>query len=310
MQSSNSKTRSNPKKTRQRCQTLSSGFPAKGVRHFHPVFFIFCFVVLLFFVSGCASTIHLKKTRPHAEEEGKIITVEDTEIAPAAKSLRVGEKLTYRVAWIGIPVGTVTSEVKEIAKIKGRDTYHVELVVKTNMFCSAIYRIDDRFETFMDTQTLLPLRHELKRREGRHKKDYIVEFDHEKNIATYNNLREESTKEVKFPKGTHDPLSAIYFYRTEDVDVGTKMDFYVSMNEKNYRVTGRVDKKAIVRVPEVGVYDAFQTSPTATLEGKPVEKGRATGYVSCSQDRTPLFGVVDVWVRLIGRVTLTLAELN
>jgi len=265
---------------------------------------------LLLFVSGCASTIHLKKTRPDTEEEGKVVTAADTEIAPAAKSLRVGEKLTYRIAWIGIPVGTVTSEVKEIVKIKGRDTYHIELTVKTNMFCSAIYKIDDRFETFMDTQTLLPLRHELKRREGRHKKDYIIEFDHARNIATYNNLREKSTKEVKFPKGAHDPLSVIYFYRTEDVDVGAKIDFYVSMNEKNYRVTGKVDKKAIVRVPEVGVYDAFQTSPTATLEGKPVKKGRAIGYVSCGADRTPLFGVVDVWVRLIGRVTLTLAELN
>lgn len=266
--------------------------------------------VLLFFVSGCASVIHVKKTRPHVEEEGKVVVAADTKIAPARKGLRVGEKLTYRIAWIGIPVGIVTSEVKEIIEVNGHQTYHIELTAKTNAFCSAIYRIDDRFVTYMDVNTLLPIRHELKRREGRHKKDYIVEYDHRKNTATYQNLRENWTRTMDVPKGSHDPLSAIYFYRTKDVDVGTKVDFYVNMNEKNYRVTGKIEKKAIVEVPELGVYDAFETRPKATLEGKIVKKGKALGYVSCDESRIPLFGVVDVWVRLIGRVTLTLGEIR
>jgi len=266
--------------------------------------------VLLFFVAGCASVIHVKRSRPDKEEEGKVIFAEEARIAPARKSLRVGERLTYRIAWLGVPVGTVVSEVKEIAEINGRQTYHIELTVKTNAFCSMIYRIDDIFQTYMDTQTLLPLKHELRRREGRHRKDYIVEYDHRKNIATYHNLREKWTRTMEIPGGSHDPLSAIYFYRTEDVDVGREFDFYVNMNEKNYRIRATVEEKSIVEVPEIGTYDAFKTSPYATLKGKPVKKGKAIAYVACDVSRMPLFGVVDVWVRLIGRVTLTLAEIK
>jgi len=63
-------------------------------------------------------------------------------------------------------------------------------------------------------------------------------------------------------------------------------------------------------VPEIGVYDAFLTRPQATLNGEEVKKGKAIGYVSCDSSRIPLFGVVDVWVRLIGRITLTLGEIH
>ena len=58
------------------------------------------------------------------------------------------------------------------------------------------------------------------------------------------------------------------------------------------------------------VFDAFETRPIATLKGKVVEKGRARAFVSSDESRIPLFGVVDVWVRLIGRVTITLHKID
>ena len=270
----------------------------------------FCLISILFFVSGCASTIHVKKSRPHNGENQKIIPAEDVEIVSAKKSLRVGEKLTYKITWLGMPVGTVTSHIKEITEVRGREAYYIELIAKTNAFCSAIYKIDDRFATYMDTETLLPLRHELKRREGRHRKDYIVEYDHKKNTATYNNLREKWVRTTNIPKGAQDPLSGVYFFRTQDAKVGTPIYIDINMNEKNYQVSGEIKKKAVVEVLGLGTFDAFQANPVAKLKGEIVKKGRAWGYVSCDESRVPLFGVVDVWVRLIGRVALTLTELR
>lgn len=265
------------------------------------------FVILVFFVSGCASLIHVKKTKPHPEEAGKIVTVESVEILPPQETLPVGEKLTYSITWIGLPVGTITSHIKEIAKINNQDAYHIELTAQTNDFCSAIYKINDTFVTYMDTKTLLPLRHELKRQEGRHRKNYIIEYDHKNNKATYHNLIENWTRVFDIPKGSHDPLSAVYYFRTLDADVGAPIYLCVNMNEKDYEVSAEIEKKAIVEVPKLGVFDAFETKPTATLNGEPVKKGTALAYVSCDKKRIPLFGVVDVWVRLIGRVAITLA---
>jgi hypothetical protein len=265
-----------------------------------------CFLVVVCFIAGCASLVHVKKSRPADEAHEKVILPESVTIEPPQKTFRVGERLVYGISWLGIPVGTIITHITEVTEVNGKQAYHMELTAKTNAFCSAIYRIDDRFETYMDTRTFLPLRHELHRREGRHKKDYIVEYDHTNHTATYHNLRENWTRTTEIPEGVQDPLSAIYFFRTLDVDVGTEVRMVVNMNEKNYNVYGAIEKKTIIEVPKLGVYDAFESQPYAVLEGKPVKKGRAWGYVSCDESRIPLFGVVDVWVRLIGRVAITL----
>ena len=64
------------------------------------------------------------------------------------------ERLTYNVKWLGLPVGNIWASIKGIEKIRGRDAYVLEVVVKTNRFCSAIYKIEDRYVSYLDAEYL------------------------------------------------------------------------------------------------------------------------------------------------------------
>ena len=262
------------------------------------------------FISGCASTARIKTSRTDIEKKEEIVHAEDIKILPPRKTLNTGEKLVYGITWLGVPVGTITSHIKGITQTAGRSTYHIELTAATNEFCSAIYKINDKFTTYLDTETLLPVRHELSRQEGRHKKNYIVKYDNAKHTATYHNLIENWTRTMNIPEGALDPLGVLYFARTLNVEVGTPIKMWVNMNEKNYEVNGKIEKKTIIEVPKLGTFDVFAINPIAKFEGKLEKKGRAWGYITCDEARMPVFGTVDVWVNLIGRVALTLQSIE
>ena len=122
-------------------------------------------------------------------------------IAPAQARLPEHEKLIYTVRWLGIPVGTITASINGIKEIRGRKAYELEVTAKTNAFCSAIYKIEDRFISYMDIENFYTLRHEVYRREGRYKKDAITDFDHENKKAYYQHLPGESIETINVVSG-------------------------------------------------------------------------------------------------------------
>lgn len=216
----------------------------------------------------------------------------DIVVAPAASRLPNYEKLTYKVRWVGVPVGEITASIKGIERINGRDAYVLEVVVKTNDFCSAIYKIEDRFVSYMDVENLYTLRHEVYRREGRYKKDAVTDFDQVKHKAHFKNFLDKSEKNFDIPKGVQDTLSACYYFRTLPVEVGKKIEYAVCNNESNYELFGLVENKGFIRIPKYGRKEAIYIQPYAKLKGEQVKKGRVSGYFSCDERRIPLLAVV------------------
>src|SRR5574340_290735 len=68
------------------------------------------------------------------------------------------EELTYKVKWLGIPVGIATARINGIKKINGRDAYELVITAKTNDFCSKIYKVEDRYVSYMDVKEFYTLR--------------------------------------------------------------------------------------------------------------------------------------------------------
>ena len=217
----------------------------------------------------------------------------DIVIEPAQSALPEYEKLFYAVKWLGIQVGTITASIKGIKEINGRKAYELEVTAKTNAFCSAIYRIDDRFVSYMDTQNFYTLRHEVYRREGRYKKDAITDFDNRSKKAHFKNLVDKSEKFFDIPYGVQDTLSACYYFRLLPVQIGKKIEYAVYNNEKVYQLFGIIESKGYIRLPRVGKKPAFYIQPYAQIEGEQVKKGKASGYFSVDSKRLPLLAVVQ-----------------
>jgi hypothetical protein len=213
-------------------------------------------------------------------------------LKPPLSRLPEYEKLIYKVRWLGVSVGDITASIKGIKKIGNRDAYEVEVIAKTNDFCSSIYKIDDRFISYIDTQNLYTLRHEVYRREGRYKKDAITEFDQINHKAYFKNLLDKTEKVFDIPVGVQDTLSACYYFRLLPIKLREKIEYYVCNNEENYKLFGLVKAIESIRVPKLGKQDVFFIQPYAKLKGADVKKGRVSGYFSCDEKRIPILAVV------------------
>ncbi len=204
------------------------------------------------------------------------------------------EKLTYDVRWCGMSVGILTTSILGITNYKGREAYVLEATMKTNAFLSKIYKIEDRFISYMDVETLYTLRHEVSRRDGNYKKNAVTEFDQTNQKAYYKNFIDKSEKNFDIPIGIHDILSAYYSFMLLPLRIGDRIDFNVSNNEKNYQSFCLVQSKALIRLPafDKKEYEAFLIQPYAHLKGAKVDKGNVNAYFSCEKRRLLLLAKV------------------
>ena len=249
----------------------------------YPLFitiFLFSTVPLLLLLNGCGV---FYRARGAADI---VIQEPDSQLPPY-------EKLIYNVKWLGIPVGTITSSIKDIEKKDGRDAYILEVTVKTNPFCSTIYKIEDRFVSYMDVEELYTLRHEVYRREGRYKKDAITDFDQSNQKAYFKNFIDNSEKVFNIPPRVQDTLSACYYFRLLPVKVGDNIKYTVCNNEDNYNLFCIIQFKTFINLPKIGRRAVFQLQPYAELNGKKVKKGKVSAFFSCDKKRLPLLIIIE-----------------
>jgi hypothetical protein len=137
-----------------------------------------------------------------------------------------GEFLKYRVfydSWVTywMTAGFGTTEVSpEPVIINGRQTYHIVVEGKSANIFNVIFKVRDRFETFMDEEALIPHKFIRYTREGGYKKDDTVFFDHRAEKAV-------STRKVKhITPNVQDIVSAFYYVRNLDFDTAEAGDKY------------------------------------------------------------------------------------
>ncbi|MFN0158070.1 MAG: DUF3108 domain-containing protein [Bacteroidota bacterium] len=126
------------------------------------------------------------------------------------KAFGVGEKLVFDVNWKFVNAGEAIMWVPKYDSIAGRKCYKVEFQVNSNAFISSFYKVEDRYYTFIDVETIAPWRFEQHIREGTYRRDFIAEFDQRRHVA--------KTTEGEYPIApyVHDIMSAFYYARTLD----------------------------------------------------------------------------------------------
>jgi len=127
-----------------------------------------------------------------------------------------GEKLKYRAYYDSFVTGKVTAgyatlEVKfEDKKIDNRSTYHIIGEGKSKGAFNFFFKVNDKFESYMDEDYLVPWTFLRNTNEG----GFIVEDEVRFNQYSGNFSSRKANKKMK--SGTHDVLSAFYYCRTLD----------------------------------------------------------------------------------------------
>jgi hypothetical protein len=148
---------------------------------------------------------------------GSWFAVNAQSLAPVQNAAFIrGEKLKFRAYYDSYVTGKVTAGVATIEikfedrKIDGRSTYHILAEGKSKGAFSLFYKVNDRFESFMDEEYLVPWTFVRNTHEGGYTVDDEVRF----NQYSGNFSSRKANKKMK--PGTHDILSAFFYCRTLD----------------------------------------------------------------------------------------------
>ncbi len=126
---------------------------------------------------------------------------------------QVGERLKYSIKYgVVKAVNTEIAVVKDTV-VRGRECYKIEYTARTVPMFDNFYRVDDRYETFIDKQGQFPHSFKQQIREGKYERDEWMEFFHDIGIAKsliHN-------KEFPMEPYSQDILSAYFYARTMDL---------------------------------------------------------------------------------------------
>lgn len=195
----------------------------------------------------------------------------------------VGERFEFSVGYGIIKAGTAVMEIPEIVQFNGRKCYHIVSTAKSNKFFSVFFKVDDKVESYMDVHELYSLGFDKHLREGEFKADVSMIFDQENHFALYNN----SPDTFAVSPYVQDVLSAFYFVRTRNLEVGQSIFADNHADKKNYPMEVKVLRKEKIKVP-AGTFDCVVVEPILKASGIFKHKGSLTVWLTDDEVRMPV----------------------
>jgi hypothetical protein len=261
-----------------------------------------------FLLSGCAAGRIIKDSdRSVLYNTAPITTEETSKISPPTAPIETGVTYKYSMSWLKIPVATVTFEVADGGSFEGKDVFRLTMKAVTNRFASQIYRVDDTYTSYVDKEKLIPLAHDVARKEGTYRKTSRTRFDHENGIAYFENFLSGDKKTYKIPYGVQDPLSAVIKIRSIGISPGKMYVIDVANNEQVYNIRGFAERKDEVLVENIGSFEAYYIAPYAMLNNEIVKKGTVSLYISSGRD--PILICGEAKAPLFTKMTVSLIEI-
>ena len=202
-------------------------------------------------------------------------------------TFQAGEQVTYtvyyNVAGLYIDAGTAVFT-NTLEKMNNRVVYHITGDGKTNPNYDWIYKVRDKYETFIDTATLKPLKFLRNVNEGGYKKYENITFDHDAGTAV-------TTKGVfKVPNCVQDVLSSVYYARNIDFSkykVNDRIPFNMFLDNEVFSMYIRYLGKETVKT-KYGKFKAIKFKPLL-LKGTIFEGGeKMTVWVTDDNNRVPV----------------------
>lgn len=200
------------------------------------------------------------------------------------KSFKVGEKLTFDVNYGFITAGVAEYNIPKVMKLAGRDVYQITFGVNTVSTFDALYKVRDRYETFLDVEGLFPWRFEQHIREGKYSRDFSAFFDQRKSKART------SEGAYEIPKYVNDIVSAFYFARTIDfskMKKGESVHLENFYKDKTYPLDVVYKGRETVSV-KAGTFDCIILEPEIKEGGLFKSEGNVVIWLSNDACKIPV----------------------
>lgn len=202
-------------------------------------------------------------------------------------SFRAGEKINmivfYNALGLYVNAGTANFSVSS-EKLFNKSVYHITGTGVTNSKYDWIFKVRDRYESYIDSLTLQPFKFIRNVDEGGYKKYENITFNHASNTAIT------AQGVFKVPGCTQDVISSFFYARNinfEKYKSGDRIPFHLFLDNEIYSMYIRYMGKETIKT-RYGKFNAIKFKPLL-VKGTIFEGGEnMTVYVSDDNNKVPL----------------------
>jgi hypothetical protein len=200
------------------------------------------------------------------------------------EAFSVGEYLAFDVNYGPITAGDAILWIPSFDSVAGRQTFRVQFTVNSVGSFAWVYKVEDRYLTFIDVQTLAPWRFEQHLREGNYRRDFIAEFDQRsRRVRTT-----EGDHDV--PEYVHDIMSAFYYTRTLNLSAmkpGERITLHNFYKDSTYVLDVKFLGRQELEV-EAGTFRTVVIEPLVKEGGLFKSEGRIVVWLTDDERKIPV----------------------
>ena len=235
-------------------------------------------ISLLLLLSGLFISLGMTKKLPQPPTDicgGKNFTTQNGE--------QIKYTVYYSVMGIFANAGDATFT-NSLEKLNGKTVYHISAEGASNSSYDFLYKVRDKYETYIDTATMEPLKFVRNVAEGKHKHYENITFNHAAKTAVT------SDGVFKIPECIQDVISAVYSARNINFDAYKKDDkipFKMFLDNEVYDMYVRYLGKEDIKT-KFGKFRAIKFKPLL-VKGTIFEGGeKMTVWVTDDNNHIPV----------------------
>ena len=233
----------------------------------------------------------------------------------------IGERLTYTIKWdppwflFFLPAMEAgEAEILLAGETEYQNGKALKIAFKAHssgaLTKMAGMKVDDEYVFLTEPGTFCTLAVSGKIREGKRRRQIDVQYLRDSGRLHFREL-DESTNPPKLkrddtksriPPCVHDPLSALYFYRTSPLQIGRVQMLTIGDNDKVKEIRASVEKQEPISAP-AGKFSAWKISTTALMGNLFKESGQFKLWLSADDRKAPVqFEVNTRLGRVLGKL--------
>lgn len=206
----------------------------------------------------------------------------------------IGERLSYDISWGSFPsIGKASFEARQQGMLNGNRVIEFFGEASTVGAARTLIDVNDQVSSLVLMDSLVPIRTDLRLREGKRFKRTSATYDRSKNMMSLSN-----GSQTNIPSGSYDLLSLFYAIRAADLQIGMTRDFaFLDANNRPQRLTIKVVKQESIGTPfgarEALRVDVFAPKPAKSTPEQTLlaQTLLAQTWISNDARRLPLYFV-------------------
>jgi len=233
---------------------------------------------------------------------------------PLVDPFTPNEKLSYTVSYFAVEAGKFTTTIGPYVQVNGKKAYHFAYNARSSSVFSVFYAVDDKAETFVDYDTLVPYSYTVTARESKQVRDVKTIFNWEtmkvkhwdKKLKKGADKPEEKTLEWDLLPYSQNVFSVAFYMRTFTMAVGKEFAVRVAHEGQNIIMRAQVVREEKLSTA-AGDMDTWVIKPQFEINGafKPV----GDVFIWLSKDEHKYIVRVESKIK-IGKIVVALDKIG